>query len=620
MKEEKLLSVVVPCYNEEKNIYNNILEMSKIINKFYKNYEIICVNDGSKDNTKKELSKVCKKDNKVSLISYDKNRGKGYALKVGTKKANGELVVFIDCDLELSPSYIEKYIKIMEEKNSDVVIASKMNKDSVINYPVSRKILSFCYYIILKMLFNLGVKDTQTGLKIFKKEAIKKVMEITEIDRFSFDIEVLSIINRLGYKIVDAPIELNFTRENALGRIKIKDIIRMFNDTIKIFYKLRITKHYDKILRKNDKEKNIYFFLGTEAEVMKMYHVIGEAIKRGYNAIIVSNGQNDISESKYLKIINKEIDIDLTKYAPKKKGMKYYLAWFIKTRRLGIKTFKKLRRVKNFDNSIMVVHGDTMSTLMGSMIARKSKLKYVHVESGLRSKNWFSPFPEEIDRYFSSKHSIVNFCQSDMATEGAKKYFKAEAVNTHFNTGIEILFSALEECEKNKLKRPYKDKYFVFAIHRQENLLNSQFMKNVTEKVGNLAKKMHCIFIYHEQTRETLEKLGIWDLVEKNKNITIVGRQEYVKFINMIKHSEFVIGDGCGNQQEFYYMGKPYLIMRTKVEEESEGFGWNAVTFNNDFDNIEKFYKNYKTYTKGLINLKEKPSTIIMNRIDKLFD
>ena len=115
MKKQRLLSVIVPCYNEEENIYKNILKMSKIISGFYNNYEIICVNDGSKDNTKKELTKASKKDKKIKLISYDENKGKGYALKVGTEKAKGELIVFIDCDLELPPLYIKKYLTIMDK-------------------------------------------------------------------------------------------------------------------------------------------------------------------------------------------------------------------------------------------------------------------------------------------------------------------------------------------------------------------------------------------------------------------------------------------------------------------------------------------------------------------------
>lgn len=619
MSSNRMLSVIVPCYNEEKCIFNNLLTMSSIIAKFSNNYEIICVNDGSIDNTEKEIKKALKRDKRIKLESYKNNKGKGHALKVGTSLAKGELIAFIDGDLELPPIYLMKYIEIMEQKDVDVVIASKMHKESRLKYPLKRKILSFGYYIFLKILFNLKVKDTQTGLKLFKSNVIKKVMPIIETDGFSFDIEVLSIINRLGYKITDAPVELNFTRGHAMGRIKTSDILKMFNDTIKIFWKLRIKKYYDKIIKKgNNDMKNIYFFLGTEAELMKMYTTVQEAEKRGYNTIVVSSGQNIIKDSKYLKIINKNIDIDLTKYAPKKKGIIHYLKWFIKTRKYGIKTFKNERKLRNFKESLMVVHGDTMSTLMGSIIARKVKLRYVHVESGPRSFNWLSPFPEEIDRYLSSKHSIVNFCQSDEATKCAKKFFKAEAINTHFNTGIEILSSALEECKLKKLKRPIKEKYFIFAIHRQENLLSKSFMSSVIQNICKLSEKMHCIFIYHDQTKETLENFGLWNKIINSENISIVGRQEYVQFINMIKHSEFVIGDGCGNQQEFYYLGKPYLIMRTKVESNTEGLNWNAKAFENDFSSINNFYNQYKTYKKEIIKMNKKPSTIIMDKIDEI--
>lgn len=616
----KKLSIITPCYNEGKNIYKNLLKMSKIISKFSNNFEIICVNDGSIDNSKSEIEKACRKDKKIIMKSYAKNKGKGNALKIGTNEATGDLIAFIDSDLELPPIYILKYIKIMEEENVDVVIGSKLHEESKLKYPLNRKIFSYGYYCFLKILFNLKIKDTQTGLKLFKSNVIKKVMPIIETDGFAFDIEVLSIINRLGYKMIDAPIELDFTREHAMGRIKINDITKMITDTFKIFFKLRLKKYYDKkIKQKMQKNKNIFFFIGTEAELMKMYHVISEADKRGYKTFIVSNAQNDISHSKYLTIINKKIDIDLTKYAPTKKGMKEYIKWFIKTRAYGIKKFKKIKRMYDFKNSLMVVHGDTMSTLMGSMISRKVGLRYAHVESGPRSFNWFSPFPEEIDRYFSSKKSVLNFCQSTEATEYAKKFFKAPAINTHFNTGIEILFDALDECKVKKLKGPLKEKYFVFAIHRQENLLNKDFMQNTVKEVCKLSQKMKCLFIYHDQTKETLEKFKLWDKIKNNKNFEIVGRQEYVDFINIIQHSEFVIGDGCGNQQEFYYMGKPYLIMRTEVEEKTEGLGWNAKPFESDFSNIVKFYEEYVNYKHDIIEMKEKPSQIIMNEIDRWY-
>ncbi len=618
-KKEINLSVVIPCYNEGENIYNNLLEMSKIISNFEKNYEMICVNDGSLDCTEQEIKKASKKDGHIKCVTYSKNMGKGYALKIGTSKAEGKIISFIDSDLELSPIYIEHYINLMNDTQADVVIASKMHKDSILDYPLRRKVLSLGYYLILKLLFQLNIKDTQTGLKVFKADAVKGIMANLETNGFAFDIELLALMNQKGYKIVDAPICLNFTREHSMGRIKLKDILNMGIDTIKVFYKIKF--HKEKRITKMDNQKELYFFIGTEAELMKMYHIILEAKRRDYIVHIVSNGQNIITNSPYLEIIDEKIDIDLTKYAPKEKGMKNYLGWFVKTRRLGIKTLKKILKNKNNDNCLFIVHGDTLSTLMGAMIANKSRFPYVHVESGLRSYNWLSPFPEEIDRYFSSKKSLINFCPNEEATKYAKKHFKGKAINTYFNTGIEILYDALAKCRNNKeFKTVEKSKYFLFAIHRQENLLNKNFMKNTVDNICKLSKKIKCVFIYHEQTKNAMEEFELWAKIVNNKNIKMIERQDYINFINIVDHAEFVIGDGCGNQQEFYYLGKPYLILRTHVEDKSEGINWNAKPFENNFANILTFFDEYKDFKKKQVKMDKIPSKIVIDEIDSYFN
>ena len=615
-KKEEKLSVVMPCYNEGKHIYSNLLKTVKIVSKFSKNFEIICVNDGSKDNSKSEIEKACRKDKHIKIVSYTQNKGKGYALKQGTKKATGDLIAFADSDLELSPSFLEKYIDIMKKTGSDVVVGSKMHKDSEVNYPFKRKFLSFGYYLVLKVLFRLGIKDTQTGLKLFKAKAVKYVMPLLITNGYAFDIEMLAILNKSGYNIVDAPIKLEFNRDCSMGRIKMSDVSKMTSDTFKIFFRLLFRK-YD---MKKENTKRIYFFIGTEAELMKMYNVINEAKNRGYDVKIVSNGQNIVNESPYLEKINETIKVDLTKYKPRRKGGLWYLIWFFRTRRYGIKVLRRELKYKDKSKNLMVVHGDTLSTLMGSMISKRIKLRYAHVESGLRSYNWLSPFPEEIDRYFSSKNSVMNFCQTKEATEYAEKTFKGKAVFTRYNTGIEILEQALEEIKVKKLKRPIKGKYFLLAIHRQENLMNADFMKKTINEILKVSKKMHCLFIYHEQTKIAMEKFGVWNKIIKAKNITMIGRQDYISFINIVNNAEFVIGDGCGNQQEFYYLGKPYLIMRTKVEEDSEGLNWNALPFENDFSNISKFSTSYKEYIKEPVKVEKKPSCIVMDNIDKLFN
>lgn len=361
--------------------------------------------------------------------------------------------------------------------------------------------------------------------------------------------------------------------------------------------------------------KKLYFFIGTEAELMKMFRVIQEAQSRGYICKIISNGQNDIKKSPYLEMVGGKIHIDLTQYSASQKNATNYLTWFLKTERLGVRIMKQEKQ-KN-DDIIMIVHGDTLSTLMGARIAKKCKIKYMHVESGLRSYNWFSPFPEEFDRYFSSKNAVINFCQKEEAAKYAAKTFKGRAVNTVYNTGIEILFNALEQIESKSLRTPCDEKYFLVAIHRQENLMNAKYMKETFNRIFDLSNNMKCIFIYHEQTESSLKKFELWDKVANAPNIEIVPRQSYVPFINYVINSEFVMADGCGNQQEFFYLGQPYLIMRTDIEEDSEGIGWNAMCFKGDYSKIDDFVANYPNYKKERVVPKVLPSVIIMDAIDE---
>lgn len=243
------MSLVMPCFNEGKEIYKNIMNTVKIISQFVPHYEIICVNDGSSDNTLEELRRAENVDKHVKVATYEQNKGKGNALVLGTSLASGEYVAFIDSDLELSPKHLSNFLEIMKDSDADIVIGSKMHRDSQINYPLHRRIMSLTYFIILKILFRLNVKDTQTGLKLFKGTVVKEIMPLLLVKKFAYDIELLAVANYRGYKIVDAPITLEFSRGNHMGRIRLKDIFYMLKDTLAIFYRLKIIRYYKKTKR-----------------------------------------------------------------------------------------------------------------------------------------------------------------------------------------------------------------------------------------------------------------------------------------------------------------------------------------------------------------------------------
>ncbi len=239
------LSLLLPAYNEGPNIYHNALKAANQVAGLADAYEVLVISDGSSDDTVYQAEKAKESNPHIDVLYYAENMGKGYALRVGTRRATGDYIAFCDADLDLAPSQLATFITEMQRENADVVIGSKMHAKSKINYPFFRKIYSWGYYLLLLLLFHLRTKDTQTGLKLFRAEVIKPVMSQILVKRYAFDIEVLSVIGYRGYKIISAPIELVFHRA-ALGRIGLADIRNMFVDTLAVFYRLKILHYYDR--------------------------------------------------------------------------------------------------------------------------------------------------------------------------------------------------------------------------------------------------------------------------------------------------------------------------------------------------------------------------------------
>lgn len=236
-----MLSVVMPAYNEGSHIYDNLIKTSELLSVFASNYEIIAVNDGSLDQTESEARRAASQDTHIHVISYTPNRGKGCAIREGILSANGEYIAFCDADLDLNPAQLRGFLYELEEQDADIAIGSKLHKDSKLDYPLSRRIMSFGYYTLLRMLFNLHTKDTQTGLKLFRGDTIKPIIEQIETNGYAFDIEILATAVKYDKKIIEMPVEVVFTRKDDTSgsRIGITDIFKMFSDTLAIRRRLR---------------------------------------------------------------------------------------------------------------------------------------------------------------------------------------------------------------------------------------------------------------------------------------------------------------------------------------------------------------------------------------------
>lgn len=239
-------SVIVPAYNEGASIKKNLIEIKKALKPYVDSFEILAVDDGSSDNTKEQILEAASSDPEIRYAGYDKNRGKGGAIKHGVTEAKGDVIGFIDADLDISPEHLVKYLEHMNETGCDVVIGSKMHKDSELDYPPMRRFVSLGYYVILKVLFGMNVKDTQTGVKLYKAPLIKKIAPLLKVKGYAFDIEVLALCDHEGARIDQMPVQIVFKRNASFGRIKLGDIFKMFFDTIGIWWNLRIRRSYFK--------------------------------------------------------------------------------------------------------------------------------------------------------------------------------------------------------------------------------------------------------------------------------------------------------------------------------------------------------------------------------------
>jgi len=232
------LSIIVPAYNPVE-LKRNIEELASGLGEVTKDYEIIIINDGSTNGEFKQLGKLPKQ---VNIVGYSRNKGKGSAIKYGFRFVKGDYVAFVDSGRDLDPKQLKDFMKIMEKSGADIVVGSKRHKKSKVHYPFSRRVMSWTYQIMNKILFNLNVRDTQVGIKLFKKSVLNKVMPKIVIKRFAFDLELLVIANKYDYQIVEAPVDLRYSFGST---INIKAVFWMLWDTAAIWYRLMVRRQYD---------------------------------------------------------------------------------------------------------------------------------------------------------------------------------------------------------------------------------------------------------------------------------------------------------------------------------------------------------------------------------------
>ena len=240
--EEVFLSVVIPAYNEEKRLLKTLNEILDYLSRKNFSFEVIVVNDGSKDKTAEIVKGLMKKYSNLKLIDNKENKGKGAAVRQGMLEAKGKFRLFFDADHSTPISEIEKFLPEFE-KGIDVVIASRELKGSILDppQPLLRRFLGEGFKILRKILIGLWeIQDTQCGFKCFRAEVVEKIFPKCKINRFSFDSEILILAKKSGYKIKEIPV---YWRNDKESKVKFKSIFNMAKDLFKIRLNLILGKY-----------------------------------------------------------------------------------------------------------------------------------------------------------------------------------------------------------------------------------------------------------------------------------------------------------------------------------------------------------------------------------------
>ena len=245
-EQQVTFSIILPAFKKAEVIQEVLLNLFLICNESYKSdFECILVIDGGNDLTAhfaRELNLE-----KISIIELSENEGKGHALSQGIRIARGALVGYIDADLDIDVSNLINAFRLLQEDPSlEAVIGSKWLTSHNKTYPFVRRIGSKLFSFIVRILFNLSVSDTQTGLKVFRQNRIKLLVNHKNLDkRFLWDLEVLYYYGKFKWKVAEIPVSLNFRNQTSIRMI---DVIKSFAGLL--FLKIKLS-----IIQKNIGEK-----------------------------------------------------------------------------------------------------------------------------------------------------------------------------------------------------------------------------------------------------------------------------------------------------------------------------------------------------------------------------
>lgn len=360
----------------------------------------------------------------------------------------------------------------------------------------------------------------------------------------------------------------------------------------------------------NDQEEVVYVFVGTKAQLIKMAPVVRALQEKSLNVSIVTTGQHVDTVAEMRQQFNlPEFDLMI----PSKGDVTtvwHAASWFL---RLLVVALFRPGRVFSRPGGAVLVHGDTLSTLIGAIAARRAGKRVGHVESGLRSESFIQPFPEEIIRRLVFRCCQVLYCPNEWAA-GNVAHLSKEVVLTSGNTMIDAVRFARENlsalAESADTPAEPSNTFALITAHRFENIFNEKRLKKIVALVELVAERGEVDFVLHKPTEQQLRKYSLYDRLSNNVRVNLVPREPHFEFLKKISNVSCVLSDGGSIQEETSYLGVPCFLLRD-YSERQEGLGSNVVIGGFEADVLQEFLDNLEARQGKPLEGATSPSALI---------
>ena len=352
----------------------------------------------------------------------------------------------------------------------------------------------------------------------------------------------------------------------------------------------------------------IAIVIGTRAQMVKMAPVMRALQDADIDYWFLQSGQHrETFDDLRREFGVKPPDAEAVNTKDDAKSLFLFGGWSLRAARALLMSRRKMLPMSG---GIVLVHGDTASTVWGALLGRLTGNAVLHVESGLRSFRITHPFPEEIFRLATFSLASAYACPDDRAIRNLAAY-RGEKINLGGNTLYDAFRRASDAKDLPKPDIP-SEAYGVISIHRFETLYSHTRLQAVVACILAAAQRYAVLVVAHPPLVHRLKSTGLLETLNQAAGVRLISRMPYFPFITLLRRSTFVVTDGGSNQEELAYLGKPTLILR-KASERHEGLGANAILAPLQTSSVVDFLDHLDQYKTSPLSYDQSPTTRLIN-------